>query len=40
MMGVKNMEQMQQNMEILNQSPLTETELDRVQKVGRHIYGK
>lgn len=40
MMGAKNMDQMQENLEILDKGPLSEYELKRVETAGRHIYGK
>ena len=40
MMGAKNMEQMQQNLDVLNTGPLKGDEMDRVKIVGKHVYGK
>lgn len=39
MMGAKNKEQMQENLRVLEQGPLTEQELERVWKIGDHVYG-
>jgi predicted aldo/keto reductase-like oxidoreductase len=40
MMGAKSAEQMRQNLEVLGKNPLAGKELDRVQFIGKHVYGK
>lgn len=40
MMGARNAEQMRENLAMLEQGPLTEEEMARVQIIGRHVYGK
>ena len=40
MMGAKNIEQMRENLAVLDQGPLTEAEMERVQMIGRCVYGK
>ena len=40
MMGAKSAEQMRENLEVLEKGPLAEKELDRVQFIGKHVYGK
>jgi aryl-alcohol dehydrogenase-like predicted oxidoreductase len=39
MMGAKTTEQMRENLTVLEQGPLTEEEMERVQGVGLHVYG-
>ena len=38
MMGVKNQEQLQENMKVLESEPLTEDELNWMRRVGDHVY--
>ncbi len=38
MMGAKNVEQMRENLKVLEQGPLTEEEMDRVTRIGKHVY--
>ena len=40
MMGAGNMEQMQQNLSVLNSGPLAPEQMERIRKVGKHLYGK
>ncbi len=40
MMGAKSIQQMQENLEVLEKGPLTAEEMQRVQNIGRHVYGK
>jgi aryl-alcohol dehydrogenase-like predicted oxidoreductase len=40
MMGARNLKQMQENLEILDKGPMSEEELDRMRRIGDHIYGK
>jgi predicted aldo/keto reductase-like oxidoreductase len=40
MMGAKSAEQMRENLEVLQKGPLAGKELDRVQFIGKHVYGK
>ena len=40
MMGSKSAEQMRENLAVLERGPLTEKELQRVQFIGKHVYGK
>ena len=40
MMGAKNEEQMAENLKTLDYGPLTDDELERIKKIGRHVYGK
>lgn len=40
MMGAKNIEQMRENLEVLEKGPLTDEELQRVQLIGKYVYGK
>ena len=40
MMGAKSAEQMRENLAVLEKGPLTEKELERVQFIGKHVYGK
>ena len=40
MMGAKSIEQMRENLAVLDQGPLTAEEMERVQRIGRFVYGK
>jgi predicted aldo/keto reductase-like oxidoreductase len=40
MMGAASSDQMQQNLKVLDEGPLTETELERVRRIGRLIHRK
>lgn len=40
MMGAKNLDQMRQNLKVLDSGPMTEAELERMRRIGDHIYGK
>jgi len=40
MMGAKSAEQMRETLAVLEKGPLTEKELERVQFIGKHVYGK
>jgi len=40
MMGAKTMDQMQENLAVLDQGPLTEAEMERVRMIGKVVYGK
>ena len=40
MMGAKGIEQMRENLAVLDQGPLTAEEMERVQRIGRFVYGK
>ena len=40
MMGAKNRQQMRENLKVLDQGPLSEEEMHRVKRIGKHIYGK
>jgi predicted aldo/keto reductase-like oxidoreductase len=40
MMGAKNREEMRQNLAVLDQGPLSEREMERVRRIGEHLYGK
>jgi aryl-alcohol dehydrogenase-like predicted oxidoreductase len=40
MMGAKSAEQMRENLEVLEKGPLAGKDLDRVQFIGKHVYGK
>ncbi len=40
MMGAKNLDQMRQNLKVLDSGPMTEEELERMRRIGDHIYGK
>lgn len=40
MMGAKSAEQMRGNLEVLEKGPLTAKEMERVQFIGQHGYGK
>ncbi len=40
MMGSKSAEQMRENLAVLERGPLTEKELQPVQFIGKHVYGK
>ena len=38
MMGARSIEQMRENLKVLNQGPMTKTELARMQKIGDYVY--
>jgi aryl-alcohol dehydrogenase-like predicted oxidoreductase len=38
--GPKTLEQMHENLSVLDQGPMNETEMARMRKIGDHIYGK
>lgn len=40
MMGAKSAEQMRENLQVLGSGPITGKELERVQFIGKHVYGK
>lgn len=40
MMGARDTRQMQENLRVLEQGPLTASELIRVREIGGHVYGK
>ena len=40
MMGAKNSAQMQANLEVLESGPLEDVERERIERIGRHVYGK
>lgn len=40
MMGAKTLDQMRENLEVLESEPMTEPELERMRKIGDHVYGK
>jgi predicted aldo/keto reductase-like oxidoreductase len=40
MMGAKNIQQMRENLTVLDGSPMTEKELNRLRRIGDHVYGK
>lgn len=40
MMGARTLEQMRENLSVLEQGPMTEEELDRMRKIGDHVYGR
>ena len=40
MMGAKTMEQMGENLNVLEQGPLTEEEMGRVTRIGKYVYGR
>jgi predicted aldo/keto reductase-like oxidoreductase len=40
MVGAKNTQQMKENLEVLDQGPMSQEELQRMRKIGDHIYGK
>ena len=40
MMGVKSIEQLRENLEVLEKGPLTGKELERMKFIGQHVYGK
>jgi aryl-alcohol dehydrogenase-like predicted oxidoreductase len=40
MMGAKTQEELRQNLGVLEQGPLSEREMERVRRIGEHLYGK
>jgi aryl-alcohol dehydrogenase-like predicted oxidoreductase len=40
MMGARTDQQMRENLEVLEQGPLTDKEMERVKHIGRHVYGR
>jgi aryl-alcohol dehydrogenase-like predicted oxidoreductase len=40
MMGARNLEMMRENLETLESGPLSKEEMERVRRIGDHIYGK
>jgi len=40
MMGTKNHAQMQANLKVLESGPLDDAERERIERIGRHVYGK
>ena len=38
MMGARNIQQMRENLDILDQGPLSEDETDRMVRIGNYIY--
>ncbi len=40
MTGVRNLEMMRENLETLNSGPLSPEEMERIRRIGDHIYGK
>jgi predicted aldo/keto reductase-like oxidoreductase len=40
MMGAKTLDQMRENLKVLESKPMTETELERMKKIGDYVYGK
>ena len=40
MMGSKTIDQMRENLKVLESDPLTETEMERIQSIGKHVYYK
>jgi aryl-alcohol dehydrogenase-like predicted oxidoreductase len=38
MMGARSLEQMRENLAVLEQGPLNETEMARVRRIGKHVY--
>jgi hypothetical protein len=40
MMGAKSRQQMQANLQVLDTGPLDERERERIERIGRHVYGK
>ncbi len=40
MMGAKTLDQMRQNLAVLDQGPLTTPELERIRRIGNHVYGR
>lgn len=40
MTGARTVDQMRENLSVLEQGPMTEEELDRMRRIGDHIYGR
>jgi aryl-alcohol dehydrogenase-like predicted oxidoreductase len=40
MTGARNLEMMRQNLQLLNEGPLPPEEMERVRRIGDHVYGK
>jgi aryl-alcohol dehydrogenase-like predicted oxidoreductase len=40
MMGTRTLEMMREDLEILNSGPLTPEEMERIRRIGDHVYGK
>lgn len=40
MTGMKNTQEMRENLAVLDQGPMTKEELDRLRRIGDHVYGK
>lgn len=40
MMGAKNMEQMKENLSVLESGPMDQEEMQRMQRIGDHVYSK
>ena len=40
MMGAKNMEQMKENLSVLESGPMDQEEMQKMQRIGDHVYGK
>ncbi len=40
MVGAKNHDQMRENLKVLETGPLDEAERERIERIGRHVYGK
>ena len=40
MMGARNLEMMRENLETLDSGPLTPEEMERIRRIGDHVYGK
>jgi predicted aldo/keto reductase-like oxidoreductase len=40
MTGARNLEMMRENLETLNEGPLTTEEMERIRRIGDHVYGK
>ena len=40
MTGVRSLEMMRENLRVLDSSPLTSEEMERVRRIGNHLYGK
>jgi len=40
MMGARNLEMMRENLETLDSGPLSTAEMERIRRIGDHVYGK
>ena len=40
MMGARNLDMMRENLETLDCGPLSEEEMERIRRIGDHVYGK